>query len=75
MATVALLKKNRSPTDDDIDDNIVNICRCGTYVRIRKAIHRAAELNREANPPPPPPPPEPEVEAPAGEPTEGESHE
>lgn len=71
MATVALLKKNRSPTDDDIDDNIVNVCRCGTYVRIRKAIHRAAELNREANPPPPEPAPEP---APT-EPTEGESHE
>jgi isoquinoline 1-oxidoreductase alpha subunit len=32
------------PSDADIDDNITNICRCGTYVRIRKAIHRAAEL-------------------------------
>jgi isoquinoline 1-oxidoreductase alpha subunit len=32
------------PTDEDIDNNIDNLCRCGTYVRIRKAIHRAAEL-------------------------------
>ncbi|MEM1413742.1 MAG: (2Fe-2S)-binding protein [Myxococcota bacterium] len=48
MATAALLSKNASPTDDDIDRNIVNVCRCGTYVRMRKAIHRAAELTREA---------------------------
>ncbi len=45
MATVDFLKKFPSPTDDDIDANMTNICRCGTYVRIRKAIHRAAELN------------------------------
>ena len=32
------------PTDADIDANLTNICRCGTYVRIRRAIHRAAVL-------------------------------
>jgi isoquinoline 1-oxidoreductase alpha subunit len=42
MATVALLKDKPKPTDADIDA-ITNICRCGTYVRIRRAIHRAAE--------------------------------
>jgi isoquinoline 1-oxidoreductase alpha subunit len=41
MAAVALLKKTPNPTDADIS-TITNICRCGTYVRIRKAIHRAA---------------------------------
>ena len=30
--------------DQDIDDNIVNVCRCATYYRMRKAVHRAAEL-------------------------------
>lgn len=50
MATAALLDKNSSPTDEDIDKNIVNVCRCATYVRMRRAIHRAAEIttsNRE----------------------------
>lgn len=46
MATVALLEVNPSPTDEDIDDNITNLCRCGTYERVRKAVHRAAELSR-----------------------------
>ena len=41
MAAVALLKDKPNPTDEDIN-GITNICRCGTYVRIRKAIHRAA---------------------------------
>ena len=45
MATVDFLKKYPKPTDGDIDRNMTNICRCGTYVRIRKAIHRAAELS------------------------------
>jgi isoquinoline 1-oxidoreductase alpha subunit len=45
MATAAMLEKIPSPTDDDIDQNIVNICRCGTYYRMRKAIHKAAEMN------------------------------
>ncbi len=45
MATAAMLKEIPNPTDKDIDDNIINICRCGTYYRMRKAIHRAAEIN------------------------------
>ena len=44
MAAVALLKKSPKPTDAEIDANMNNICRCGTYLRIRKAVHRAAEL-------------------------------
>jgi isoquinoline 1-oxidoreductase alpha subunit len=42
MAVAALLKANPQPSDQDIDATITNICRCGTYGRIRKAIHRAA---------------------------------
>lgn len=45
MATAALLKKTPNPTDEDIDANISNVCRCATYYRMRKAIHRAAELS------------------------------
>ena len=45
MATVDLLKRFPNPTDADIDNNLTNICRCGTYVRIRKAIHRAVEIS------------------------------
>jgi isoquinoline 1-oxidoreductase alpha subunit len=41
MAAAALLKEKTNPTDEDIN-GITNICRCGTYVRIRRAIHRAA---------------------------------
>ena len=41
MAAVALLKEKPNPTDGDIN-TITNICRCGTYIRIRRAIHRAA---------------------------------
>jgi aerobic-type carbon monoxide dehydrogenase small subunit (CoxS/CutS family) len=44
MAAVALLKVKPDPTDADIDQTVTNICRCGTYQRIRAAIHRAAEL-------------------------------
>jgi isoquinoline 1-oxidoreductase alpha subunit len=44
LASVALLKKQPKPSDDDIDTNITNACRCGTYHRIRQAIHRAAAL-------------------------------
>ena len=43
MAAVALLKAKPSPTDKDIDDAMSNICRCGTYQRIRAAIHVAAK--------------------------------
>jgi len=42
MAAVALLKDKPNPTDEDIN-GITNVCRCGTYVRIRRAIHRAAQ--------------------------------
>jgi len=44
MATVDFLRRYPKPTDDDIDAQHSNLCRCGTYVRIRKAVHRAAEL-------------------------------
>ncbi|MEM6345487.1 MAG: (2Fe-2S)-binding protein [Bacteroidota bacterium] len=44
MATAALLEKIPNPTDEDIDKNIANVCRCATYYRMRKAIHRAAEI-------------------------------
>ena len=43
MAAAALLKKTPDPSDEEIDATISNICRCGTHVRIRKAIHLAAE--------------------------------
>ena len=46
MATAAMLEKIPDPTDDDIDANIANVCRCATYYRMRKAIHRAAELKK-----------------------------
>ncbi len=42
MASLALLEANSSPSDADIDAAIDNICRCGTYPRVRRAIHRAA---------------------------------
>ena len=42
MAVAALLATNKKPTDADIDETITNICRCGTYQRIRAAIHHAA---------------------------------
>ena len=42
MAAAALLKEKPQPTDAEIDKAITNICRCGTYTRIREAIHRAA---------------------------------
>ncbi|HUC67279.1 MAG TPA: (2Fe-2S)-binding protein [Stellaceae bacterium] len=44
MAVAAFLKQNPDPADADIDANITNICRCGTYERLRRAIHRAADL-------------------------------
>ena len=43
MTAVALLKRNPAPTDNDIDKAMTNICRCGTYARIRKAVHLAAK--------------------------------
>jgi aerobic-type carbon monoxide dehydrogenase small subunit (CoxS/CutS family) len=44
MAATALLKRNPKPSDADIDVAMTNICRCGTYAEIRRAIHRAAAL-------------------------------
>jgi isoquinoline 1-oxidoreductase alpha subunit len=44
MAAMALLKRSPKPTDAEINAEMSNICRCGTYPRIRAAIHRAAEL-------------------------------
>jgi isoquinoline 1-oxidoreductase subunit alpha len=44
MAAAVLLKTNANPTDDDINAAITNICRCGTYPRIKRAIHRAARV-------------------------------
>src|SRR5262245_46198417 len=41
MAAVALLRRRPQPSDADIDETMTNLCRCGTYQRIRKAIHRA----------------------------------
>jgi isoquinoline 1-oxidoreductase alpha subunit len=48
MAAAALLAKNKKPTDADIDAAMTNICRCGTYQRIRAAVHRAAEMLAKA---------------------------
>ena len=48
MAAVALLKKNPHPSDEDIDAAMTNLCRCGTYVRIRAATHAAARSMKPA---------------------------
>jgi isoquinoline 1-oxidoreductase subunit alpha len=47
IAATELLQQNPDPSDDEIDAAITNIRRCGTYPRIRRAIHRAAELARD----------------------------
>jgi aerobic-type carbon monoxide dehydrogenase small subunit (CoxS/CutS family) len=53
MSAAALLAANPAPSDADIDAAMAgNICRCGTYPRIRRAIHRAAELLKTAAPEP-----------------------
>ena len=44
MATSALLSQNLEPSETEIENKITNLCRCGTYVRVRKAIQRSAEL-------------------------------
>ena len=47
MAAAALLAKTPNPSDDDIDNAMAgNICRCGTYQRIRAGIHRAAQIKK-----------------------------
>ena len=48
MASAALLNNTPKPSDQDIDQGNTNICRCGTFQRVRKGIHRAAELSYDA---------------------------
>ena len=48
LTAVSLLQRKLNPTDKDIDRGMLNLCRCGTYTRIRKAIHRAAKIMKEA---------------------------
>ncbi len=49
IAATALLDKNENPTDDDINEAMIgNICRCGTYQRIKKAINRTVELKKQS---------------------------
>ena len=43
LATVALLNSNARPSDDEINSTVTNVCRCGTYPRVRKAIHALAD--------------------------------
>jgi isoquinoline 1-oxidoreductase alpha subunit len=50
MAAAALLQEVPRPTDEDIDRNITNICRCGTYGRVREAIHTAAARSQGGKP-------------------------
>ena len=50
MSAAVLTRENPNPTDQDIDDAMAgNICRCGTYLRIRKAIHLAAGMQRKGS--------------------------
>ena len=49
MSVAALLKKNPHPSDADIDANLTNICRCGTFNRVRSGIHLAAEIKTNSN--------------------------
>ena len=49
MAAAAFLKANPNPSDTDINNGLTNICRCGTYVRVRKAILRAAQSSKGAS--------------------------
>jgi isoquinoline 1-oxidoreductase alpha subunit len=48
MAATALLKKTPNPTDAEIDAAMTNICRCGTYQRIRAGVHMAADMAKKA---------------------------
>jgi len=49
MAAAALLARTPKPTDADIDAAMTNICRCGTYQRVRAGVHRAAEIAAQGN--------------------------
>jgi isoquinoline 1-oxidoreductase alpha subunit len=46
MTAAALLKDNPNPSDADIDAKVTNVCRCGTFNRVRRGIHRAAEIEK-----------------------------
>ena len=46
MSAAALLNKNPQPSDTDIDADVTNICRCGTFNRVRRGIHLAADINK-----------------------------
>lgn len=48
MAAAALIERNPNPTDEEIEQGMTNICRCGSYVRIRKAVKAAAQKTRMA---------------------------
>ena len=47
MSAAALLNENPNPSDADIDANVTNICRCGTFNRVRSGIHLAAQINMD----------------------------
>ena len=49
LAAVSLLQRKPNPTDKDIDRGMLNLCRCGTYSRVRKAVHSAAEMLKEVS--------------------------
>jgi len=49
MSAAALLKDNPDPSDADIDARVTNICRCGTFNRVRSGIHLAAQINKDHN--------------------------
>ena len=49
LAAVSLLQRKPNPTDKDIDRSMLNLCRCGTYPRIKKAIHRAGKMMEVQN--------------------------
>ena len=49
MAAVSLLESKPNPTDQEINRGMLNLCRCGTYPRVRKAIHRASDLLKEVS--------------------------
>src|SRR6185436_16479607 len=69
MSAVVLLRAKPKPTDAEIDDAMsANLCRCGTYPRIRKAVHRAAELMSGAPAAPATPPAAPPAPKPAAAP-------
>lgn len=50
MSAAALLNNNPQPSDEDIDTNVTNICRCGTFNRVRKGIHLAADIKKRGRP-------------------------